>query len=111
MKKPTAIELAKYAREIGFFGFDPNEFLDHYDANGWMVGRTKMKDWQATVRTWKRRAPEFRQRGQKQPFMPISKRNEKINQLNRRKAELMRLPRTPERERELAYIQAQLHKL
>jgi len=25
---------------------------DHYTANGWMVGRTKMKDWKAAVRTW-----------------------------------------------------------
>lgn len=111
MKKPTAIELAKYAREIGYFGFDPNEFLDHYDANGWMVGRTKMKDWQATVRTWKRRAPEFKRQAQQQPPMTYRHRQNKINQLNERKQALMRQPRTPAVERELAYIQAQLHKL
>lgn len=28
------------------------KFVDHYTANGWMVGRTKMKDWKAAVRKW-----------------------------------------------------------
>ena len=31
------------------------EFVEHYTSNGWMVGRVKMKDWRATVRTWERR--------------------------------------------------------
>jgi hypothetical protein len=28
-------------------------WLNHYEANGWMVGKVKMKDWKASVRTWK----------------------------------------------------------
>ena len=28
-------------------------WLNHYEANGWMVGKNKMKDWKASVRTWK----------------------------------------------------------
>jgi hypothetical protein len=28
------------------------KFFDHYEANGWMVGRVKMKDWKATIRKW-----------------------------------------------------------
>lgn len=31
---------------------DPQSFLDHYEANGWMRGKTKIKSWQACVRTW-----------------------------------------------------------
>jgi len=27
-------------------------FLDHYTTNGWMVGKNKMKDWKAAIRTW-----------------------------------------------------------
>lgn len=27
-------------------------YHDYYTANGWMVGRAKMKDWQAAARTW-----------------------------------------------------------
>ena len=28
-------------------------WLNHYEANGWMVGKNKMKDWKASDRTWK----------------------------------------------------------
>jgi hypothetical protein len=30
-------------------------FMDHYEANGWIVGKSSMKDWQSTVRNWMRR--------------------------------------------------------
>ena len=30
------------------------EFCDCYAAKGWMVGKTKMKDWQSACRNWKR---------------------------------------------------------
>lgn len=58
--KPTYDELKAYANEIGFFPFDPQAFLDHYDSNGWKVGRTSMKDWHAALRTWKRKREEQR---------------------------------------------------
>ncbi|CAN8141011.1 hypothetical protein THIOSC13_420001 [uncultured Thiomicrorhabdus sp.] len=32
---------------------DPQKFLDHYDANGWVQGKGKpIKDWKACIRTW-----------------------------------------------------------
>ena len=31
---------------------DPETFIDFYQAKGWMVGKNKMKDWKACVRTW-----------------------------------------------------------
>lgn len=31
---------------------NPKAFLAKYEANGWMVGKNKMKDWKATVRYW-----------------------------------------------------------
>jgi hypothetical protein len=31
---------------------NPQAFLDHYESNGWMRGKTKIKDWKACVRTW-----------------------------------------------------------
>ena len=31
---------------------NPQEFIDHYEANGWMRGKTKIKNWKACVRTW-----------------------------------------------------------
>jgi hypothetical protein len=30
-------------------------FMDHYNSNGWVVGKTPMKDWQSTVRNWMRK--------------------------------------------------------
>lgn len=59
--KPTLDELTEYARTIGFTGFNAARFMDYYDANGWTVGKDKpMKDWRATVRTWKRNDDERR---------------------------------------------------
>jgi hypothetical protein len=39
-------------------GIDPQAFIDHYEANGWKVGRNSMKDWKASVRTWERSRKE-----------------------------------------------------
>lgn len=36
-------------------GIDAQRFVNYYASNGWMVGRTKMKDWKAAVRTWEQR--------------------------------------------------------
>jgi hypothetical protein len=33
---------------------DAQRFVDFYSSKGWMVGRNKMKDWQACVRTWEK---------------------------------------------------------
>ena len=52
---PTVDEVRVYCQDRQN-GIDPQRFIDHYTSNGWMVGRTKMKDWQAAVRTWEQRA-------------------------------------------------------
>ncbi len=31
---------------------DTNKWYNFYESKGWMVGRNKMKDWKAAVRTW-----------------------------------------------------------
>lgn len=53
-QKPTAAEVTAYAASIGF-QLDGEAFCDFYASKGWKVGQTPMKDWQAAVRTWKRR--------------------------------------------------------
>ena len=50
---PTIEEVRAYCIERNN-GVNPEKWLSHYQANGWMVGRTKMKDWKAAVRTWER---------------------------------------------------------
>lgn len=42
---------------------DPEQWHNHYTANGWMVGKTKMKDWKAAVRTWEKNNFNSQQNG------------------------------------------------
>lgn len=51
--KPSLEEVQAYCKERGN-NVDAERFIDHYESNGWMVGRTHMKDWKATVRNWER---------------------------------------------------------
>ena len=53
-KKPKKIEIKIYCIErqnnINF-----EAFYDFYESKNWMIGKNKMKDWKAAVRTWERR--------------------------------------------------------
>lgn len=55
---PTASEVSSYGKEIGF-NIDGEYFCDHYEARGWKLTSGMMKDWKATVRTWKRNQGKF----------------------------------------------------
>ena len=50
---PTVDEVREYCKERGN-DVDPETFVDFYESKGWMVGKTKMKDWKAAIRTWER---------------------------------------------------------
>lgn len=53
--RPTsASEVSEYAKSINF-NLDGQSFIDHYEANGWMRGKSSIKSWKACVRTWKAR--------------------------------------------------------
>lgn len=51
---PARQDVADYCKEKGFSDFDVERFVDYYTSNGWMVGKSKMKDWKAAVRNWAR---------------------------------------------------------
>ena len=51
---PSIDEVSAYCAERKN-GIDPQHFVDFYEAKGWMVGKNKMKDWKAAVRTWEGR--------------------------------------------------------
>lgn len=55
---PTVEEVRKYIAERGS-KVDAERFVDFYTANGWMVGKNKMKDWKASVRYWERNEKKF----------------------------------------------------
>ena len=50
-KKPTLEAMKAYCEERGNV-INADKFYDYYESNGWIVGRTKMKDWKAAVRRW-----------------------------------------------------------
>ena len=50
---PTLEEVKAYCQERKN-NIDAERFVDYYNSNGWMVGKNKMKDWKAAVRTWER---------------------------------------------------------
>ena len=52
---PTLEEIKSYCDERNNL-VDPERFYDFYSAKGWMVGKNKMKDWKAAVRTWEKEA-------------------------------------------------------
>ena len=54
---PTVDQVRDYCTERGNT-INPEAFVDHYTANGWRVGKTPMKDWQAAIRTWEKRHAE-----------------------------------------------------
>lgn len=51
--KPTVEQIEEYCEERKN-GLNGQKIFDHYEANGWMRGKTKIKDWKACVRTWER---------------------------------------------------------
>jgi hypothetical protein len=53
-KPPTIDEVKAYCTERKN-GVDAERFVDFYEAKGWMLGKNKMKDWKAAVRTWERK--------------------------------------------------------
>lgn len=61
-RAPSPAEVAEYAQQFAAdkgldltaLDFDPERFVDFYAQKGWMVGRSHMKDWKATVRNWLR---------------------------------------------------------
>lgn len=66
---PTQAELGAYVREAKLT-MDPQEFLDYYTANGWMVGSHAMKDWHAAARNWARKETQLpRQAPQPAPIV------------------------------------------
>lgn len=61
-RAPSPEEVDEYARsyaegkslDLASTDFDPERFVDFYAQKGWMIGRSHMKDWKATVRNWVR---------------------------------------------------------
>ncbi len=51
--EPSVNEVAAYCAERNN-KVDAQVFVDFYTGKGWMIGKNKMKDWRASVRTWEK---------------------------------------------------------
>ena len=64
MKRPTLEEVQACIAERGY-NVDAELFINHYESNGWKVGKNPMKSWRAALVTWQKRnanasnAPQF----------------------------------------------------
>lgn len=50
---PSVEEVEQYCIERSN-NIEAQSFIDFYESKGWMIGKNKMKDWKAAVRTWER---------------------------------------------------------
>ena len=55
---PPSVAMVRAYCEERSNHIDPEEFVDFYGSKGWMVGKSKMKDWKCAVRNWERRRKE-----------------------------------------------------
>ena len=68
---PNISEVESYCLERKN-SIEAESFINFYDSKGWMVGKNKMKDWRACIRTWEMR--------EKKKPMKTSKIDSQINE-------------------------------
>lgn len=80
---PSVTEIEEYCL-ARVNGINAAQFFDYYQSKGWCVGKGRMKDWRAAIRTWERNVKKNIDYGQK-----ITKDNQRIDDSARRKAEIV----------------------
>jgi len=56
--KPSISEIQQYCEERKNT-VNAEKFFNYYEANGWKVGKNKMKDWKACIRTWEQNEKKY----------------------------------------------------
>jgi hypothetical protein len=81
---PTPEEVKNYCLERDN-GVDCDKWYNFYSAKGWLIGKNKMKDWRAAVRTWevKKIAPVYKEMPKEEEITEDQRKAnlDKINQL------------------------------
>ncbi len=57
---PTFNDVLEYCMQNNL-DVDGVKFINFYESKGWMVGKNKMKDWKAAIRTWVKPKQEIQQ--------------------------------------------------
>ena len=64
---PTINEIKEYCKERKN-NVDAEKFFDYYESKGWLVGKTKMKNWQAAIRNWEKNNFDNNQKIEKESY-------------------------------------------
>lgn len=64
---PSIEQVREYCKERNN-DVDAEAFVDFYTSKNWMVGKNKMKDWKAAVRTWERNRTQVKPKVAKNKF-------------------------------------------
>ena len=90
--KPDLIEVGRYMVERGLSNSSASAesqgFFDHYESNGWKVGKNPMKCWKAAVRNWTK-GKSFNAPSNQQPANQYNKYNPAPNQPKAIEGELL----------------------
>ena len=62
---PSLQEVKDEVERLGY-AIDPERFIAHYESNGWMIGKNKMKSWKSALVTWHKR--QIEEEGKRTPF-------------------------------------------
>jgi uncharacterized protein YdaU (DUF1376 family) len=69
-KVPSVEEVREYCRSRGN-SVNPESFVNHYESKGWYIGKNKMKDWKAAVRTWEQRQNQNKLKFNERSDLPL----------------------------------------
>lgn len=78
---PTLTEVIDYCFERGN-SVDAEKFYDFYESKGWMVGKNKMKDWKAAVRTWEKGKEKSSEKKENQELTAWEKHKQIVKMVN-----------------------------
>ena len=67
-KPPTLQEAEAYKKEKGLHSVDSQYFINHYEGNGWKIGKNPMKSWKATFSNWHSRNVKETKNDNSNPF-------------------------------------------
>lgn len=82
---PSVKEVSEYCLSRNN-GIDAQSFIDFYKSKGWMIGKNKMKDWKAAIRTWEssRKEKASTQKPDNNKFNQFPQRNYDFDELERK---------------------------
>lgn len=81
---PTQEEVFNYMKEKSFpYSKEAETFINFYESKGWLVGKTKMKNWKAAVSNWIGRSNLPKNQPQQQTFDHEAARQREIEEIRK----------------------------